>query len=94
MEVLHTYVERNQRFMPNYRERYRNGERIPSSFVESAVNQVVSKRMVKHQQMQWSQRGAHLLLQIRCDPQKTTSFAKQPRSRARIRDASRRARIF
>jgi hypothetical protein len=33
--------------------------------VESAVNQVVSKRMVKHQQMQWSQRGAHLLLQIR-----------------------------
>jgi hypothetical protein len=33
--------------------------------VESAVNQVVSKRMVKRQQMQWSQRGAHLLLQIR-----------------------------
>jgi hypothetical protein len=29
------------------------------------VNQVVSKRMVKHQQMQWTQRGAHMLLQIR-----------------------------
>ena len=29
------------------------------------MNQVVSKRMVKHQQMQWTQRGAHLLLQIR-----------------------------
>ena len=28
-------------------ERYRNGERIASGFVESAVNQVVSKRMVK-----------------------------------------------
>jgi hypothetical protein len=26
---------------------------------------VVSKRMVKRQQMGWSQRGAHLLLQIR-----------------------------
>ena len=26
---------------------------------------VVSKRMVKKQQMRWSQRGAHLLLQIR-----------------------------
>ena len=51
--------------MPNYGERYRNGERIASGFVESAVNQVVSKRMVKLQQMQWSQRGAHLLLQIR-----------------------------
>ena len=33
--------------------------------MESAINQVVSKRMVKKQQMGWSQRGAHLLLQIR-----------------------------
>jgi hypothetical protein len=33
--------------------------------VESTVNQVISKRMVKRQQMQWSQRGAHLLLQCR-----------------------------
>jgi hypothetical protein len=65
VEELHTYVERNQHFLPNYGERYRNGERIASGFVESAVNQVVSKRMVKHQQMQWTQRGAHLLLQIR-----------------------------
>ena len=65
VEELHTYVERNQNFLPNYGERYRNGERIASGFVESAVNQVVSKRMIKHQQMQWTQRGAHLLLQIR-----------------------------
>jgi hypothetical protein len=33
--------------------------------VESAVNQVVIKRMVKKQQMRWTPRGAHLLLQIR-----------------------------
>jgi hypothetical protein len=33
--------------------------------VESTVNQVVSKRMVKKQQMQWTERGAHLLLQVR-----------------------------
>ena len=64
VEDLHTYVERNQ-FVPNYGERYRNGEKIASGFVESAINQVVSKRMVKKQQMGWSQRGAHLLLQIR-----------------------------
>jgi hypothetical protein len=62
---LRTYVERNRQFIPNYGERYRSGERIASGFVESAVNQVVSKRMVKRQQMGWSQRGAHLLLQIR-----------------------------
>jgi len=65
IEELHTYVERNQAFLPNYGERYRHGERIASGFVESAVNQLVSKRMVKQQQMQWTQRGAHLLLQIR-----------------------------
>jgi hypothetical protein len=65
VEDLHTYVERNQAFIPNYGERYRNGEKIASGFVESAINQVVSKRMVKKQQMGWSPRGAHLLLQIR-----------------------------
>jgi hypothetical protein len=45
--------------------RYRYGETIPTAFVESTINQVVSKRMVKKQQMRWSQKGAHLLLQIR-----------------------------
>lgn len=33
--------------------------------MESIVNQVVSKRMVKKQQMRWSKQGAHLLLQVR-----------------------------
>jgi hypothetical protein len=33
--------------------------------VESAVNQVISKRFVKKQQMRWTPRGAHLLLQTR-----------------------------
>ncbi len=32
---------------------------------ESTVNQVVSRRMVKKQQMQWTPEGAHLLLQTR-----------------------------
>jgi hypothetical protein len=32
--------------------------------VESAVNQVVSKRFVKKQQMQWTKEGADLLLQM------------------------------
>jgi hypothetical protein len=51
VEDLQTYVERNQAFVPNYGERYRNGEKITSGFVESAINQVVSKRMVKKRQM-------------------------------------------
>jgi len=43
----------------------RAGERISSAFVESTVNVVVSKRFAKKQQMQWTPRGAHLLLQVR-----------------------------
>jgi hypothetical protein len=60
-----TYIQRNRGFIPNYGERYRNGERISTGFVESAVNQVISKRFVKKQQMRWTPRGAHLLLQTR-----------------------------
>ena len=59
------YIQNNQDYIPNYGERYRNGERIATSFVESTVNQVVSKRMAKTQQMAWTERGAHLLLQVR-----------------------------
>jgi hypothetical protein len=33
--------------------------------VESAVNQIVSKRFSKKQQMQWTKKGAHLVLQMR-----------------------------
>jgi hypothetical protein len=33
--------------------------------VESTVNQVISKRFVKKQQMRWTHEGAHLLLQVR-----------------------------
>ena len=62
---FHHYIEVNQAFIPNYGDRYRHGETITTSFVESTVNQVTSKRMVKKQQMHWTQRGAHLLLQIR-----------------------------
>jgi hypothetical protein len=32
---------------------------------ESTVNAVISKRFAKRQQMQWTKRGAHLLLQTR-----------------------------
>ena len=59
------YIRANGNFIPNYGERYRNDETISSAFVKSTVNQVVSKRMVKKQQMRWTPRGAHLLLQVR-----------------------------
>jgi hypothetical protein len=51
--------------IPNYGERYRNGPAIATGVVESTVNQVISQRFCKKQQMQWSKRGAHVLLQLR-----------------------------
>ena len=62
---LQTYIDNNRGYIPNFGERYRNGESISTAFVESTVNQVISKRFVKKQSMQWTQRGAHLLLQTR-----------------------------
>jgi hypothetical protein len=59
------YILANAEFIPDYGDRYRNEETITTAFVESAVNQVVSKRMVKKQPMRWSKKGAHLLLQVR-----------------------------
>ena len=59
------YIAANQAFIPDYGDRYRNQETITTAFVESAVNHLVSKRMVKQQQMHWTERGAHLLLQVR-----------------------------
>lgn len=65
LEEALTYVDRNQGFIVNYGDRYRHGDPISTGFVESAVNQVVSKRFVKKQQMAWSDHNAHRLLQIR-----------------------------
>ncbi len=59
------YIRTNQSSIPNYGDRYRNGEAISSAVAESSVNQIVSKRFVKKQQMRWTRRGAHLLLQVR-----------------------------
>jgi hypothetical protein len=60
-----TYIRNNQEYIPNYGELYRQGETISTAFVESTINLVVSRRFVKLQQMYWTLRGAHLLLQTR-----------------------------
>jgi hypothetical protein len=65
LSEFHTYIENNRSFIPNYGERYRYGECISTAFAESAVNEIISRRMVKKQQMRWTQKGAHSLLQVR-----------------------------
>jgi hypothetical protein len=65
LSKLRTYIVNNRHLIPNYSERYHNGEPIATGFVESTVNEVVSRRFCKKQSMQWSKEGAHLLLQTR-----------------------------
>lgn len=65
LNEFYDYIRNNKRFIINYGERYRHNERISTAFVESTVNEVISKRMVKQQQMRWTKKGAHLLLQVR-----------------------------
>ena len=62
---LRTYIRNNRGSIPNYGERYRQGETISTAYVESTIHPVVSRRLVKKQQMQWTLKGAHLLLQTR-----------------------------
>lgn len=62
---LLTYIRSNRGAMVNYGKRYRAGLRVATALAESAVNSLVAKRMVKKQQMRWSQHGAHMLMQVR-----------------------------
>src|SRR5439155_21859765 len=69
----------------NYGARYRKRLPISSSIAESAVNQVVSHRMAKKQQMRWTDEGAHCLAQVRVadlngelSVQRLAALAKMP----------------
>ena len=73
------YLCNNADSLPNYGRRYREGGRTSSAFVESAVNQLIDKRMSKFQQMRWDPRSAHLLPQVRVrvvDGQLSEDFAR------------------
>ena len=65
VEEFGAYIDNNASGVVNYGERHRCRERISTGFVESTINQLIAKRFVKNQQMRWTPRGAHLLLQVR-----------------------------
>ena len=60
-----TDIGNNFAAIADYAERWDHGEIISTAFAESTVDLVVSRRFAKKQQMQWSKKGAHLLLQTR-----------------------------
>ena len=59
------YLELNADSMPDYGKRYRTGQRISTGFVESAVNEIVAKRIVKKQQMRWNRYTVQSFLDVR-----------------------------
>ena len=59
------YLRSNDRYLVNYSRRHLKGLPISSAIAESAVNELVSWRMVKKRRMRWSDVGAHLLAKVR-----------------------------
>jgi hypothetical protein len=59
------YLERNQDMLVHYAARRRRGEPISTAFVESAVNEIVAKRMNKKQQMRWNRTTVQSFLDVR-----------------------------
>lgn len=62
---LRGYLHWNRKYLVNYGARHRKGLPIASSIAESAVNEVVSQRMAKRQQMRWTDEGAHCMVLVR-----------------------------
>jgi hypothetical protein len=59
------YLERNAGALVPYAARRRRGEPISTAFVESAVNEIVAKRMTKRQQMRWDRTTVQPFLDVR-----------------------------
>jgi hypothetical protein len=59
------YLERNEDMLVHYAARRRRGEPISTAFVESAVNEIVAKRMNKRQQMRWNRTTVQPFLDVR-----------------------------
>jgi hypothetical protein len=59
------YLERNEAALVHYAARRRRGEPIATSFVESAVDEIIAWRMAKAQQMRWSKPTLQPFLDVR-----------------------------
>jgi hypothetical protein len=59
------YLERNTGALVHYAARRRRGEPISTAFIESAVNEIIAKRMNKKQQMRWNRMTVQPFLDVR-----------------------------
>jgi len=58
-------LERNEDALVHYAACRRRGEPISTAFVESAVNEIIAKRMNKKQQMRWNRATVQPFLDVR-----------------------------
>ena len=65
IDDLLSYLEANQSALVNYGAHRRRGEPISTAFVESAVNEIIAKRMIKKQQMRWNRWTVQPFLDVR-----------------------------
>lgn len=59
------YLEANQSGLVNYGARHRRSDPISTAFVESAINEIISRRMIKKQQMRWTRWTVQPFLNVR-----------------------------
>jgi hypothetical protein len=59
------YLNTNRDSLPNYGKRYRADQPIATGWVESAVNEIIARRMVKKQQMRWNRFTVQPFLTLR-----------------------------
>ena len=66
-KALLGFLENNKKDLVDYQRERMKGRRISSASAESVMSHVVNRRMSKRQQMRWSMKGAHCLLQTRVE---------------------------
>lgn len=59
------YLHANRLALVNYGQRHHDRLPISTAFVESAVNELLSKRMIKKQQMRWNRWTVQPFLDVR-----------------------------
>jgi hypothetical protein len=65
LQNLLAYLEANRTGLVNYGARHRRGEPISTALVESAINEIVARRMIKKQQMRWNRWTVQPFLDVR-----------------------------
>jgi TnpA family transposase len=77
---LLTFLVNNRSDLIDYQQAHMTGRRVSSASAESVMNHLINRRLTKRQQMRWSMKGAHYLLQTRVellDGRLETYFAKR-----------------